>query len=311
MLQEYIKVYKNYYSKDANCNALCEDTKISSHVLSVFDDIYNCNDKLQYIIDNCKLCGIYTFNDYNHIICNHIRSVNYIFDSHVFNKIASVESNLINTYGITQNMSIYDNTARTYLSIDIKHAFSQYVDSLNIFPSKFDELILCGLPSFMQESKSIRMLLYYQIIDHFRLRRNIVSLFDKVFASDDDLVQLILLKNKIPVTYNFDELIFDITDDPDFDKFLGSRTIANIDLSISKFTAHTIAYIDPLVDQEKTLHIRKYTDHMYYVEKCCKYITQLHKVLNNLPIEDLDMYYIDDFNKLHKLSEPIKITNIT
>ena len=200
---------------------------------------------------------------------------------------------------------------RVYLSLDMYHSYSQMMDKLNIFPMEFDDLINDSISHpVLKDNKKLRLCFYHTLKFHEDTKHYVTSLFEDVYNSDDVVVQMIKKLNIHQV--NVDELVFDITECLDeFIPYIGKRIIGGIQLNISVFTQHRIRYEDEW-NKECEIHIREYTTHVDYVSKNCRYLNQLYKAYNNLPISELDLYVVDmnDQDLYYKLPEPIKITEI-
>ena len=303
---EYIKIYKNFY-KTAELSQLVNDCDISMYTLKNFDKHYNCISKLNAIKQWCEENGITTLNEYIKILNDHISNIKHIFEDE------RLIVPQINTGVDAKQMFVSLEAGRKYLSIDLRHAYSQYIDSLNIFKERFDDIIFNGLPDFIKESKKARILMYFQIPDTSAIKYNVISLFDKVLQSDHDLIKCINKYELKPVSYNIDELIYDITDcEQDFNQFVGEHTINSIDVKTNVFEQHYITYFDPIKNKEVTIPVKEYTDHTNFVTNQCIYMNQLYKAYYSLPLTDYDLYVpnVSNWIKYSKLDEPIKILEI-
>ena len=243
--------------------------------------------------------------DYVKILNSHICKSQYIFNE--------PKLNFIESGCMLQPSFLKLDIGRKYLSIDLKHAYSQYIDSLNVFKDKFNDLMFDGLPDFMKESKKARVFMYFQIPAHENFKYHVYKLFDKIFESDHKITQYIKEHDLKPVTYNMDELVYDITEIPSlFDEFIGDHTINDITIHVNTFEQHYITFDDPIKKKERTIPIREYATHTNFVTNTCPHMNQLYKAYNNLPIIENDLYIPDNvhWNKIIKLDEPIKIIGI-
>ena len=302
---EYIKIYKNfYYTPDVP--QLINNYDISIYTLHNFNNDYNSISKLNDIKKWCEDNGIYSLKQFTKIINNNIRNIYYILNNHKFNT--------LNEFSHKQPPFSTLNIKTKYLSIDLKHAFSQLIDSSHIFEDKFDDIIFNNLPDFMRLSKKIRLFTYNQIPNSDFYAQYAYKLFDKLFELDDNrIVKYIKNNNLIPISCNVDELVYDITEIPNlFNEFIGDHTINGIDIHLNTFEQHHISFIDPFTKKERTIPIREYATHTNFVTHTCPYMNQIYKAYNNLPIIENDLYIPDqtNWNKIIKLDEPIIITNV-
>jgi hypothetical protein len=306
---EYIKIYKNFY-KTSEISQLVNDCDISMYTLHNFDSYYNSISKFNNLKKWCEENNIYTLKDYINIINNHILNSQHIFNDPNLNSYFNLYKN--NEQPQTPSFLKLD-VGKKYLSIDIKHAYSQLIDSTHVFREKFDDLIFNGLPDFIKNSKKIRLFMYNQIpnIECYKLYIN--KLFDNIFESNHIISQYLKKYNLNPISYNVDELIYDITETPTlFDEFIGDHIINNLSIHLNTFKQHYIKYIDPFTKNEETIPIREYVTHTNFVTNTCVYLNQIYKAYNNLPIIENDLYIPDKehWKKIIKLAEPIQITNI-
>lgn len=301
---EYIKIYKNFH-KTSEVSQLVNDCDLSMYTLQNFDGYYNSLSKLNDIKVGCEENGIHTLNDYVRLLHNQIVDLQDIFNNR--------KLNFVENDNLPKNSFQKLDVGRKYLSIDLKHAYSQYIDSMRVFRDKFDDMVFDGLPEFMKGSKKARIFMYWQIPSHGNLKFYLYKLLDKVLESDHKIVQLLKEYNLKVVSYNMDELIYDITDIPTvFDEFIGDHTINGINIHLNTFEQHYISFVDPITKKDRTIPIREYSTHTNFVTNTCVYMNQLHKAYNNLPIVENDLYIPDNvhWNKIIKLDEPIKITEI-
>lgn len=302
---EYIKIYKNFY-KTSEVSQLLNDCDLSMYTLQNFDKCYNSISKFNNLKRWCEDNNIYNLNEYIKKIHLNIRQLHHIFNEP---KLNCFDENSITS--MPQSLKL--NIGKKYLSIDLRHAYSQYIDSLHIFNNKFDDIIFEKLPCFMKESKNARIFMYCQIPCSDYFKSKVYKLFDRLFVSEHKIAQLLKEYNLNPISYNVDELVYDITETPHlFDEFIGDHTINGIDIHVNTFEKHYISFIDPATNKEKTIPIREYSTHTNFVTNTCPYMNQIYKAYNNLPIIENDLYIPNqsNWNKIIKLDEPIKITNI-
>lgn len=200
---------------------------------------------------------------------------------------------------------------KVYLSIDMIHSYSQLMDRLGVLEKPFDELIndYIGNP-ILHDNKKLRLCFYHELKFHEDTKYFVSSLFEDVLNTDCPLVKL--LNDMTIYQINVDELVYDITECVDnFKEFVGSHCLNGVNVNVNIFTPHLIKYYDEF-GKECTYHIREYATHTEYIEKECRYINQIYKVYNGLPINDLDLYVSDINNTemFYKLKEPIKIISI-
>ena len=302
---EYIKIYKQFHIT-SETSQLVNDCELSMYTIHNFDKYYNSISKLNNIKSWCEDNDIFTLKKYIKILHDNIRGLRHIFNG--------LKLNYYDDIGYTHITSFLNlDVKKKYLSIDLKHAYSQLIDSMHIFDSNFDDIIFDNLPNFMRESKRARIFMYSQIPKHENILQYTYKLFDKLFESDHKILQYLKKYNLNPISYNVDELIYDITETPDlFNEFVGEHTINNINIHLNIFEQHYITYIDPFTNKEKTIPIREYATHTNFVTRTCPYMNQLYKAYNNLPVIENDLYIPNkyDWNKIDKLNEPIKIVDI-
>jgi hypothetical protein len=275
------------------------------YTLQNFDRYYNSLSKLNDIKVGCEENNIHTLNEYINVLNNQIGTLHDVFNDP---KLFAFKEGTA-----PQPSFVKLDTERKYLSIDLKHAYGQYIDSMHVFSDKFDDMLFNGLPEFMRKSKKARLFMYLQIPNHHNIKYYIYKLFDNVFESDHKIIQLLKEYNLKVVSYNMDELIYDITDIPNmFDEFIGDHAINGINIHLNTFEQHYISFVDPITKKDTMIPIREYTTHANFVTNTCVYMNQLYKAYNNLPIVENDLYVPDKvhWNKIIKLDEPIKITSI-
>lgn len=299
---EFIKIYKNFY-KTSECSQLLNSCEHSIYTIQNFNNLSKLNDLKLW----CENNEIYTLNKYTTIINDNIKNLQHIFNEPKLNNFIE--------FDIKSHIPFFFklDTEKKYLSLDLKHSFSQLIDSLHIFNEKFDNIIFDNLPIFIRNSKKARIFMYHQIDAHDILKNSIFKLFDRLFESDHKIAQYLKDNNLIPISCNVDELVYDITETPNlFDEFIGDHTINGINIHLNTFEQHYISFIDPFTKKEKTIHIREYATHTHFATYTCPYMNQLYKVYNNLPIIENDLYipHQTNWNKIIKLDEPIIITNV-
>ena len=207
---------------------------------------------------------------------------------------------------------------RVYLSVDLKHAYSQYIDNLSILPDSFNNLFINSLPyEYLRENKKIRMFTYNQFSDYIG-EDNVLHILLNTLKCDHLLINKINEYNLKPVSYNVDELVFDITDYvEEFKPFIGQNyNINNYEFKVDIFIPHVVKYLDPDFDnKERKVNIRYFfsTQKHYFATCKCKYMCQIYKAFYKLPLCEYDLYVPteDDPNVFYKMKEPIKITSIS
>lgn len=304
---EHIKIYKNFY-KTGEISQLVNNCELSLYTLRNFDRYYDCLTKLDNIKRWCGECGIESLKDYVNILNTNIRDKVELFNDR---RLANLRMCDIGVS--TDNIFVPLEPGRKYLSIDMTHAYAQYVDSLNIFDTPLDDMLFDGLPDFFKESKKVRLMMYCQIPSKDETKYNIIKMLTDILKSDCELIHRVNEYNLKPISYNVDELVFDITECPDmFDDFIGSMNIDGKDVKVDTFEQRYVVYVDPYTSKEKRLSIREYSSSTVFVNNICPYMNQIYKAYNGLSVSEEDLYLPDstDWRKYHRLPEPIKIKEI-
>jgi hypothetical protein len=277
------------------------------YTLHNFNENYNCISKLNDIKRWCENSDIFTLDEYANLLHKNIGRLYSVFNDPKLIYFGEISPTRIPPP--SDPLSV----GKKYLSIDLRHAYSQFVDSLHIFNDKFEDILFNELPYFMRESKKARIFMYLQIPNHNISKLHIYKLFNRLFESDHKISQYLKEYNLSPVSYNTDELIYDISNFPNlFDEFIGDLTINGIDIHVNTFDQHYISFIDPFIKEEKTIPIKQSGSYTNYVTSLtCPYMNQIYKVYNNLPIIENDLYipHREFLDKIIKLDGPIKITN--
>lgn len=311
---KHINIYKYLY-RSAFTASMPNDKDICMYMLDLYNDDYNCIDTFNNMVMTCKNEGITDVTDIVTIVERHLR-----FKNRSFMQISDIIEKQSDEYLVPDIPNDYRfaklDCNKTYLSIDLKHAFSQYIDSLNILGDTFDNLYINSLPyDILSKSKNIRTFIYHQFnIINYKIAQTYL-IQSTLYDIDHELIKLINKHELLPVSYNIDEILFDITNYVDeFTKYIGLQTINNLETHVTVFNPHYITYIHPELNQEKRLDIRYYpNDNTNYIaQKTCKYVNQLYKAYKNLPLCDYDLYVPKDNNpnEFYMMSEPVKIISI-
>lgn len=307
-LLENIKLYKNFY-RGIDASQLLSNCEVSMHTLQNFDKDYQCIKKMDFIKNGCIESNIFTVKQYSEIIKSHMQKMRPFFNNKRLNS-CGVNKILHPSEG---KSFVPLQPGKKYLALDMKKAYGQFIDSFNIFDDKLDNIIFEGLPDFVKESKKLRLFMYYQIPGFLIQTNNIITLFDDILQLNEyPLINCINEHKLEPVSYNIDEIVFDIDDcTEDFTQFIGTHEVNNLLFNVNIFEEHYISYIPHDSEKEKHVEIREYSDRTYYATNRCIYGNQLYKAYNNLPITDSDLYIANmNSNDYIKLNEPIKITKI-
>lgn len=304
-LQDYIKIYKCFY-RGIDASQLGNDCEVSMYTLQNFDKDYNCLQRLENIKNGCK--DIESLNTFTRKLSSHIESLYNVFNDKKLVQLCSNKSSLI-----TDDMKFVNIPHnRYYLSIDLKSAYGQFVDSHHIFDEKFDDMLFNKLPDFMRDAKKLRVYMYYQIPTFTTQMQMIITVLEDMLKSDHPLIKFINEHNIVPISYNMDEMVFDINDFyEEFIPFVGEHNINGFDVKVNIFEQHYISYMENNCE-EKTISVRKYLDKTYYAANSCVYGNQLYKAFNNLPLVDNDLYVTSNLHssRYSKLEKPIKITSV-
>ena len=297
-------------------NLPVHDIEICKKYIELFADTTDVYNDIDKFLKFCASHNINTTNDLNSIIVDHIND-KYTYIASINNYI---KNNVLPTPKIkipNENKFVKLIPGHTYLSIDLVHAFSQFVDSLKILPDKYDTILIDSIPfEYLKKSKRLRMFMYFQCeqlynITSFFGNDYIINLLLSTIDKDYELFNKIRVNNLFPQSYNLDEVVYDITGmENEFIGYIGKHTIDGVSINASLFIPHYVTYDDNVKENYVLIKTDYITGIDYIANRKCKYINQLYKAFKGLPITHDDLIYTDHTGKIYKLTEPVKITNI-
>lgn len=309
----YLNIYKHLCYSHLKTILDVNNKELFTYQLQLFDDDYDTVDALNTCVNFCVKHNIGSIDDILNLLINIINSNKSFFAAI---NAATNDMNTVMPQKLVPNDMKFAklDSSKTYLSIDLKHAFSQYIDSLHVLPKKFDELLIDILPDYLKENKTIRVFIYHQCISYI-YNDNILYKLLSVLNCNHDLINKLNEYKLQPASYNVDEIVFDITDYVDeFTQYVGLHNINDYNVNVAIFIPHRVTYINPENNKECKVDI-KYniiTKKNYFAQRTCKYMCQIYKAYKNLPLCDYDLYVpkADNPNEFYKMSEPIKIISV-
>lgn len=313
-LLKYLNVFKNLCYSHLRLTLDVNNKDFCMYQLMLFNDDYDCLNDLNRCIKFCKDCNINSIEDVTNILAGHINSYKSVittYKTHVdFANLYDTETKISK-----DNMFVKLDSNKTYLSIDLRHAYSQYADTLNIMSNKFDTAVIDTLPhEYLKELKKIRIFIYHQCLSYIH-DNNILNMLLTILKSDHQIINKLNELHLAPISYNIDELVFDVTDYVDvFKQYVGMHKINNYEAKVMLFVPHKVTYLDPESNKECNINIRYniMTRKNYIANRTCKYMCQIYKAYKNLPLCDYDLYVpnSDNPNVFYKMPEPIKIISV-
>lgn len=305
---EYIKIYKDL-TYGSYKQQLVYNNELAAYTINLFNSDYDSVNEYAQCVAMCERHGITTYTEYCDFIHNYIRSVKHI-SRQITNRNVQVEPSPL----AKELMFAKLDPNKTYLAIDVKHAISQYVDSLNIIAEPIDKVLIDGIKDeYISNNKTFRMFIYNQF-KSYNFNNNLIGFTYSLMNSDHALITTIKSLGLEIVACNLDELVFDITNHKDvFVDFIGEHTINGIEVKVLTFIPHYISYIDPETNATHTVSIRynPTTGKTNFQGRSCKYLNQIFKYYYNIPITDEDLYVCDTLHKsiYYKLDNPITIVS--
>lgn len=316
-LKKYLSIYKDLCYSHLRKTLDVNNIELCKYQLELLDNDLDCINDFNKCVDFCKENNIDSCSRISDILSANF-SINKDFINILKTYTGSLNVQKLDE-SIPHDMRFADlDSDRVYLSIDLKHAYSQYIDNLNILPDSFNNLFTNSLPyEYLRESKRVRMFTYNQFSDYIG-EDNVLHILLNTLKCDHLLINKINEYNLKPVSYNVDELVFDITDYvEEFKPFIGQNyNINNYEFKVDMFIPHVVKYLDPDFDnKERKVNIRYlFSTQKHYFATCkCKYMCQIYKAFYKLPLCEYDLYVPteDDPNVFYKMKEPIKITSIS
>lgn len=316
-LKNYLSIYKNICHSHLRLTLDVNDIEFCKYQLELLDNDFGCINDFNKCVEFCKENNINSCSCISNILSDYFNR-----NRHFINILKKHIDNL-NLQKLDEPIPysmrfVNLDSNRVYLSLDLKHAYSQYIDNLNILPDSFNNLFTNSLPyKYLRESKKIRIFTYNQF-SNFIYEDNILYSILNALKCDHPLINKINEYNLKPVSYNVDELVFDITDCvEEFKPFIGQNyNINNYEFKVDIFIPHIVKYLDPDFDnKERKVNIRYLfsTQKHYFAQRQCKYMCQIYKAFYNLPLCEYDLYVPTENNSniFYKMKEPIKITSIS
>lgn len=316
-LKNYLSIYKALCYSNLSRTLDLNNIELCKYQLELLDNDFDCINDFNKCIKFCKENNIDSCSRISDILSAHF-SVNKDFINIIKTHIDNLNFQKIDE-SVPYSMRFVNlDSNRVYLSLDLKHAYSQYIDNLNILPDSFNNIFTNTLPhEYLRKSKKIRLFTYNQFSNYI-YEDNILYITLNALKCDHPLINKINEYNLKPVSYNVDELVFDITDYvEEFKPFIGQYyNINNYEFKVDIFIPHTIRYLDPDFDnKERKVNIRYLfsTQKHYFAHRQCKYICQIYKAFYKLPLCEYDLYVPMKYNPnvFYKMQEPIKITSIS
>lgn len=316
-LKKYLSIYKDLCYSHLRKTLDVNNIELCKYQLELLDNDLDCVNDFNKCVNFCKEHNVDSISYVSDILSDYF-SRNSDFINIIKNHIDNLNLQKLDE-PIPYNMKFVNlDSNKVYLSLDLKHAYSQYIDHLNILPDSFNNLFTNALPyEYLKENKKIRLFTYNQFLNYIHEDKVLYSILE-VLKCDHPLINKINEYNLKPVSYNVDELVFDITDYvEEFKPFIGQNyNINNYEFKVDMFIPHVVKYLDPDFDnKERKVNIRYlFSTQKHYFATCkCKYMCQIYKAFYKLPLCEYDLYVPteDDPNVFYKMKEPIKITSIS